>query len=347
VAADVDTVVIGGGVVGLACAFELAQAGSVLLLERGPRLGEGASTRNSGVIHSGIYYPAGTLKARLSVEGAERLYAWCAGRGVPHARCGKLVVAATAEDLDGLETLRAQGEANGVKGLRLLDRAAFRKFEPEVEGVQALQVPSAGILDPAGLVASLATAARERGVEILLNAEALRIEGNAVESGRGSVRARFIVNAAGLFSGRFSGIPIHPCRGEYAAVVPSRRELVKALVYPAPHPGPGLGVHFTRTVDGDLLVGPNARYVQDPEDYEGDPTPVAAFWESARRLVPALGIADLRPAYAGIRAKLSGDGNFRDFGILKAGPVVHLAGIESPGLTASLALASEVARRLQ
>lgn len=351
---DADAVVIGGGAVGLAVAGALAARGRpVLLLERLPLLGEGASTRNSGVIHSGIYYRPGSLKARLCVEGNRLLTVFCARREVPHRRCGKLVVAHDDADIPTLERLQSQGESNGVEGLEMLDRAAFRRLEPEVEGIAALRVPSAGILDAGVLVKALAAEAREKGVEILTEAEVLAVEtGPKVISSRGGLSAERVVNCAGVFADRFAKRhPVHPCRGEYCEVVPSRQDLVKGLIYPAPHAGPGLGVHFTRTVHGGLLVGPNARHVKGKEDYEADRTPVERFLDPARRLVPSLRLEDLRPSYAGIRAKLApeGDTAFRDFVIEEDRGIpglLHLAGIESPGLTCALTLAGEVARRV-
>ena len=353
---DADAVVVGGGVVGLAVAAELAgRFGRILLLERLPRLGEGASTRNSGVVHSGIYYPPGSLKARLCVEGSRLLHAFCAERGVPLRRCGKLVVASEASEVPALERLKAQGMSNGVEGLEILDRGGLKDIEPEAEGVAALRVPSASILDAGELVRALAACAREKGVEILTGVEVSALEpdgkGILVRSSQGDLRVRQAFNCAGLFSDRFQRRrPVHPCRGEYAEVVPARAGLVRGLVYPAPHEGPGLGVHFTRTVAGGLLVGPNARYVSGKEDYESGRLPVEAFLEPARRLVPALQAGDLRPSYAGIRAKLApeGDAGFRDF-VLEAQDeargLIHLSGIESPGLTACLALAREAVSR--
>ncbi len=227
-------------------------------------------------------------------------------------------------------------------------------------GVAALSVPSAGVLDAGDLVRALSARASGRGAEILTQAEVTGIApasgGVEVVSSRGPVKAGRAFNCAGLFSGRVAamagraGYQIHPCRGEYCEVSPARADLVKGLVYPAPHPGPGLGVHLTRTVDGALLLGPNARYVSGPEDYEQGRAPAEDFLESARRLLPALAIGDLRPGYAGIRAKLApgGDTDFRDF-VIEKDPglpgLTHLVGIESPGLTACLALAKEAAGR--
>ncbi len=359
---DAEAVVIGGGVVGCAVAWELAQFLSpVFLLERLPRLGEGNSTRNSGVIHSGIYYPTGTLKAETCVEGNERLVAYCVENGVPHKKCGKMIAAIDPEEIPELERLAKRGEANGVSGIRMLTSEEARRKEPEAAVVGALWLPTTGILDPAELVRSLAHRAQAAGAELLTSAEVVGIlpeggPGNLIriDSSRGPLLSRFVVNAAGVFADRVARLAgndayrIHPCRGEYCEVIPDRQDLVRGLLYPAPHAGPGLGVHFTRTVAGGLLVGPNARYLEGPEDYEGNPTPVAAFWEAGRKLVPALRQEDLRPGYSGIRAKLAPpeDPAFRDF-VLEMDPrlpgLVHLMGIESPGLTASLSLARRVA----
>ncbi|MFZ0819267.1 MAG: NAD(P)/FAD-dependent oxidoreductase [Candidatus Acidiferrales bacterium] len=372
-------VIIGGGVIGCAIAYELASRWQdVFLLERAPKPGMGASTRNSGVIHSGIYYTNGSLKARFCVEGNRLLHEFCAAHGVPHRRPGKLVVAAHSNETSKLEALAANGRRNGVEGLELVDRAAIRAREPHVDGAAALWVPSTGIVSAEDLVKTLARLATDRGAHILTHAlvtsltprsngilAGLEIE--AAEGGRTSihesVEARCIINCAGLYADEvaamlgLTGYRIYPVRGEYAEIVRGRADLVRGLVYPLPHPeGMSLGVHLTRTVWDTVLVGPTARYVARKDDYESDRLPIEEFVRRARPLLPDLKAEDMRLAYSGLRAKLvpprdaTGNepaGSSPDFVITRDPAVpsaIHLIGFESPGLTSCLAIARHVAQ---
>jgi L-2-hydroxyglutarate oxidase LhgO len=371
-----NVVIIGGGVVGCAIAMQAARRWpDVFLLERLPRLGMLASTRNSGVIHSGLYYTPGSLKAGLCVRGNALLYEFCAAHGVAHRRTGKLVVAATPEEAEELPALVARGERNGVRGLRIVDRAGIRAREPHVAGQAAIEVPSAGIVLAEELVKTCARLATEAGASILTGAgvERLQPAGDAIRVGAtqaGEIDARVVVNAAGLFADEVAALlpgragaaerrpegadtparpyRIYPVRGDYAEISRARSHLVQSLVYPLPHPeGLSLGVHLTRTLWDTVLVGPTARYVSSKDDYESDPEPLEGFARRAQRLLPEITAADLRPAYSGIRAKLvpPGGPGPADFIIERDADfprVIELIGIESPGLTSALAIAEHV-----
>jgi glycerol-3-phosphate dehydrogenase len=355
-----NAVIIGGGVVGCAIAAELSTTyQDVFVLEQQPRAGMGTSTRNSGVIHSGIYYPPGSLKARHCVEGNRLLYEFCVAHDVPHRLCGKMVVASHAGEEAQLEALMRNGQANGVAGLRLLTTAEMRAREPHVQGAAALEVPSTGIVSSEDLVKAYARIAQGRGANIVTHAQVTRLEPARstvrVTSSAGEIAARCLINSAGLYADEVAALlgntkyKIYPVRGEYCEVVRQRGHLVNALVYPMPHHDRlSLGVHLTKTLWGTVLVGPTARYIAEKDDYERDREPVGKFAESARRLLPELQDTDLLPAYSGIRPKLVPPGApAADFVIERDAAVpqaIHLVGIESPGLTSAPSIARDVAR---
>ena len=356
---EIDVAVIGGGVVGLACALKLAQSGAeVCIIERESRMGRGMSTHNSGVIHAGIYYRPGSLKARLCVDGRERLYEFCERHSVAFQRCGKLLIAALESDVGELDALRARGALNGAT-LEMVDASFVRRKEPHVHAVAAVWSPDTGIIETEALIGALVRLCRDNDVAMLVGTAV--VDAAASNGGVELVTAheRFlahtVVNAAGLYADDVSHIlgakeiHIYPCRGEYAELSASKRSWVNGLVYPLPHAdGSGLGVHLTRTTWGSVLVGPTAKFQDSKEDYEGSRLPLDAFLEPTRALLPGITLADLQPGGTGIRAKLHGPGeNFADFLIERDAEnphVIQVAGIESPGLTSCLAIGEMVAR---
>jgi L-2-hydroxyglutarate oxidase LhgO len=367
---DVDVIVVGGGVVGLACGAALAKRGRrVVVLERHGGLARETTSRNSGVIHAGIYYPAGSWKARLCVEGRERLYERCAREGIPHRQYGKVIVATSEAEVRVLEDLLAKGRANGAPGLELMDGAAVVRREPCVRAVAGLLSPRTGIVDPHELCLSLAAELeREGGTLLLRNAiESIEpkpggFEVRACAEGEepASVTCAAVVNAAGLSADRvaaLAGVDVdaaryrqHPCKGDYFALAPAAPFRFAGLVYPV-HGTAGLGVHVTLDLGGRVRFGPDATYV-DSLDYAIDPGKASAFAEAAGHYLPGLRAEWLSPDQSGIRPKLQAPGEtFRDFVIAEESArglpgLVNLVGIESPGLTASLAIAERVAELL-
>jgi glycerol-3-phosphate dehydrogenase len=355
---QIDVAIVGAGVTGLAAAGAIAATGaSVCLLERHPRPGMDTSTHNSGVIHAGIYYPAGSLKAKLCVEGRDLMYAFCARHGVPHVRSGKLIVAHDEHEVRELEALQRRGTANGVAGLEIVDRAFIVAREPAVNTRFALWSPDSGIVNAEEFVKALLRSAADAGVMFLPGTRLLgadrHAEGMMLTTERESILARVVVNASGLYADEVSQMlggetfKIYPCRGEYAEFAPAKRALVNGLVYPLPHhSGHGLGVHLVRTTGGQVWLGPTIRYQDRKDDYENDREPLEAFAESARRLIDGVTIDDLRLSGSGIRAKLHPPSeSFADFLIRRdrVNPaIVQASGIDSPGLTSSLAVGALV-----
>jgi L-2-hydroxyglutarate oxidase LhgO len=355
---EIEVAIVGAGVTGLASALAIAATGaSVCVLERHPRPGMDTSTHNSGVIHAGIYYPAGSLKARLCVEGRDRLYEFCARHGVPHVRSGKLIVAHDEREVHELEGLQRRGAGNGVTGLEIVDRAFIVAKEPAVNTRFALWSPDSGIVNAEEYVKALLRAATAADVMFLPATKLLGADrhagGMVLTTERESILARVVVNASGLYADEISRtlggetFTIYPCRGEYAEFTPAKRSLVNGLVYPLPHrSGHGLGVHLVRTTGGQVWLGPTIRYQDRKDDYESDREPLEAFAESARVLIDGVTIDDLRLSGSGIRAKLHPPSeSFADFLIRqdRINPsVVQASGIDSPGLTSSLAVGAYV-----
>ncbi len=363
----VNILIIGGGVVGCAIAESLScRWQDVFLVEQFPKLGMSTSSRNSGVIHSGIYYPKNSLKARLCLEGNRLTKEFCAKHNVAHRNCGKLVVAKSKEEEPQLLAWLKKGLENGVDGLEILNPAGIRAKEPHVHGSLALHVPSTGICSAEELVHAYARVAQQQGANLLTHGKivALQPSGDAMRvtlkiggedhTETEIVEARCVINAAGLYADEIANLlgprpwKIYPVRGEYCEVRGAHADLVTNLVYPLPHTdGLSLGLHFTKTLWGTLLLGPTAKYVDAKDNYERNRITISEFSEDVKQMVPEIEEHDLQLAYTGIRPKLvppSGHG-IADFVIERdreVRQVIQLVGIESPGLTAAPAIARYV-----
>jgi len=320
----IDCVVIGAGVVGLACARALAQAGrEVIILERETTFGSGISARNSEVIHAGLYYTPGSLKAGLCVSGRDMLYRYCAERGIGHQRCGKLLVAPQPQQADALKNIHARAQTNGVHDLRWLDSSEIRNMEPELDAHAALLSPSTGIVDSHGLMLALLGDAEHRGAMLALASPVRsgRVDGDSIvlqiidDSGTETeLRARCVINAAGLdaidIAHRIEGVPAaslpqtHFARGVYFTY--RGRAPFSRLIYPIPEAG-GLGVHLTLDLGGQAKFGPDVEWIDAP-DYGVDPARVERFYTAIRKWWPALEDGRLDPGYAGVRPKIVGPG---------------------------------------
>lgn len=384
-----DLAVVGAGMIGLAVACELARRHprqTVCVLEREPAPAAHQTGHNSGVIHAGIYYAPGSLKARLCVEGARELYAYCADRGIPAQACGKLIVARTAGEVAALDELARRGARNGV-ALRRVDAGGLRELEPHVRGVAGLHSPASGVVDFAAVARALTEDLRRAGGVVACGAGVERVRERArgirLEHACGTLEARAAVFCAGGWADRLAVAGgagpdprIIPFRGSYLRLRPARRELVRALIYPVPDPRlPFLGVHLTRGIDGDVLIGPTAlvaaardggravsRDLASTLGWPGTWRMFGAHWRAgltelrhaasraavvraAAGLVPDLAVADVEPAFAGVRAQAVGrDGRLiDDFVFAATAHALHVRNAPSPGATAGLAIARYVA----
>jgi L-2-hydroxyglutarate oxidase LhgO len=369
----VDTVVIGAGVVGLAVARELAQRGrEVIVVEKNHAIGEETSARNSEVIHAGIYYPTGSLKARLCVEGRQLLYAYCAVKGVAHRRCGKLILAVHDEQRAKLDALRRTALANGVADLEALDAREIEALEPAVRAVAGLWSPSTGIVDSHALMLAYRGDLERAGGSVALRARCTAVARDGglmrlscdVDGDATELRAHVVVNAAGLHALDVARLIAQPsldlpqprfAKGNY--FVQHGKSPFTHLVYPVPEDG-GLGIHATLDLAGRARFGPNVEWLPAGThaadlDYAVDAGLAAAFYAAIKTYWPGIPNGSLEPAYSGVRPKINGPGEpAADFAIhvrtaADAPRVVQLFGIESPGLTASLAIAAHVATLLE
>ncbi|MFH1361992.1 MAG: NAD(P)/FAD-dependent oxidoreductase [bacterium] len=360
----IDITIIGAGVVGLAIAAGLADKNkSIFVLERHSAFGQETSSRNSEVIHAGIYYPKGSLKAKLCVEGNKLLYELCAANNIPHKKTTKIIVASNEKETNELEGLYLKGRDNGVLGLKLITKDELRQLEPEVAGVAALYSSETGIIDSHALMKYFADKAKGAGVEISYASTVRGIKKHEAgyevivgdEDGFSFV-SEIVINCAGLESDRVAkmiGIndyELKLCKGDYFSVGGGKNKLVERLVYPIPHANTvGLGVHATLNLQGELRLGPDATYIDRASlNYDIDPAKSKEFYQAAKKLLPFVELSDLSPDTAGIRPKLQGEGDpVKDFVICdekeKGFPgFINLIGIESPGLTASPAIAKMV-----
>jgi L-2-hydroxyglutarate oxidase len=388
-----DLAIVGGGIVGLAVARELIARNpraSVCVLEREAEIGTHQTGHNSGVIHAGVYYAPGSLKARLCVEGAREMYEYCEQRGIAHEPCGKVIVATDSSELQRLDELERRGRANGVPGLRRIDAAGIRELEPHARGVAGLHSPRTGIADFAAVARSYARDILDAGATVATGCgvEAVGVAGRSLRltHARGSTEAGHAVFCAGAWADRLAVAAgadpdprIVPFRGAYLRLAPERRHLVRSLIYPVPDPSlPFLGVHLTKHIDGDVLIGPTALMVGARDAYSvatvhprdlldtlawpGTWRMLANWWRTgvtelrhaaqrsafvraAARYVPDLQVGDVQPAFAGIRAQALGrDGKLvDDFVFSRTERALHVRNAPSPAATSSLAIARYVA----
>jgi len=388
-----DVTIVGAGIVGLATAVNLTERhprARVVVLDKEPKIATHQTGHNSGVIHSGIYYKPGSFKARLCVEGARLMTQFCDAHGIGYERCGKVIVATSDEEIPRLDALHERGIANGVPGLKLVSGDEIREWEPHVRAVRGMLSPATGIVDYTEVANRMAALIGQRGAEVVTGAgvRAIRRDGGTLtlETDSGPVATRYLINCAGLHSDRVAAlmgihpeVQIIPFRGEYYMLRPERRSLVRGLIYPVPDPRfPFLGVHFTRTVHGDVEAGPNAVLALAREGYTMGTVRIgealrtfryrgfwnmgrrywkmgayevyrsvnkAAFVASLQRLVPAIQAADIAPGGAGVRAQaVSPDGSLvDDFKISQTEGAIHVLNAPSPAATASLAIGRHIA----
>ena len=391
----VDVLIVGAGIVGLATAMELTQRRpdlKVVVLDKENEVAAHQTGNNSGVIHAGIYYKPGSLKAEMSVEGMNSMVDFCEQHDLPYELCGKVIVALTPEELPRLEELYERGTANGVEGLRKISQEEIKEHEPHSAGIAGLWSPRTGIVDYKAVTRKYAEIVQERGGELRLNTQVTGIDQRpdelVVQTDRGEVHTRFLVNCAGLESdlvakmmGSTEGLRIVPFRGEYYELTPASQHLVRGLIYPVPDPSfPFLGVHFTKKINGSVEAGPNAVLAFAREGYKktdfdlghvlglitfpGMWRLAAKYWKTGlgemyrswnkrafvkalQKLVPEIGMDDVKPGGAGIRAQaMDRKGNLLgDFSILERPNSIHVLNAPSPAATASIPIGRSIAEK--
>jgi L-2-hydroxyglutarate oxidase LhgO len=361
---NTDVTIIGAGIIGLAIAAEIAGPGlNVYILEKNPRHGSGISSRNSEVIHCGMYYPAGSQKADLCVLGRHLLYEIAAKNNIPHIKTGKLIVAGSPEETADIERLQENAKNNCVNSTSLISGRRVLQMEPNIRACAALYSPQTGIISAHSLMDYYLKQAQNRKAILVNHTRVIRIEKETLgykiftKSADGAdfeFSSRAVINAAGLESDTIAGMAggsyrLHYCKGDYCSISGVKRGIVQRLIYPVPEKNHvGLGVHLTLDLSGRLKLGPDTAYVPRSEDYAVSAHKARLFYQSAVKFLPFLKEENVSPDMAGIRPKLQGqDDDFRDFVIKEDLPgFINLVGIESPGLTASPAIARVVKKML-
>lgn len=365
---DAEITIIGAGIIGLAIAERISENHkNVFLIEKHPSFGQETSSRNSEVIHAGIYYPANSLKSKLCVEGKRLLYDYCKRYEVPFNKCGKLIVATSEDEIPVIENIRQNALKNGVNDLEMFDRDRIAEIEPEIFALKALFSPSTGIVDSHALMKQYETNMINNGGQIVYGSEVVAIEhinsGYEItlldsDGGKFSFASKRVINSAGLSSDKVSGmvgiyddaLRILFCKGEYFRIRSPKNRLVSRLIYPVPHQNmEGIGVHVTIDMGGGVKLGPDVKYLESNVfDYKLTPSKKEVFYESAKKFLPFLEPDDITPEMAGIRPKIQKPGEpQRDFYIMEESKrgysgFINLIGMESPGLTASIAIADYV-----
>jgi glycerol-3-phosphate dehydrogenase len=359
-----DVAVIGGGVVGCAVARELTKYKlDVVLLEKECDVALGTSGRNSGVSHAGFYVPTGTFKAKLNIEGHEMMPSLCRELGVPYLPVGKIVTAKEEEEREYLYKLKATGEKNGCKKLRIIDEQEIKRLEPNIKGIEALHSPTTSILDPFLLTIALAENAHRNGACVRLNTEIKGIEQKngdfRIVTNNGNYDADIVINSAGLYSDKVAAMvgiedyKIYPCRGEYHILDRNKRNLINGAVYPVPPKElGGLGIHLTPTTDGNIMLGPSAEYLPEPDDYGNTSEVMDRLFMESFEFLPKISRKDIIKSFSGIRPKLIAEGSKApaDFIMEESRKVpgfINLIGIESPGLTGAPAIATRISEMVK
>jgi len=365
---DAEITIIGAGVIGLAIGENVSREHSdIFVVEKHQTFGQETSSRNSEVIHAGIYYPEGSLKAQLCLRGKNLLYDFCRKYEIPFKNCGKLIVATSDEEIEIIGTIRENASRNGVDDLVVLEKEEIMKMEPNIFALKAIFSPSTGIIDSHALMKQYETNTINNGGKIVYGSEVTGIKDikggyevtlREADNQHYFFTTRVLINSAGLSADKIAGmvgindenLAIHFCKGEYFRINPPKNRLISRLIYPVPHQNmEGIGIHITIDMGGGVKLGPDVKYLESNEyDYKLTPSKQEAFFKSARKFLPFLEYDDIAPEMAGIRPKIQKQGELqKDFYIREEGyrglpGFINLIGMESPGLTASIAIAEYV-----